>query len=102
MACSRPSASIRAGSSVPGSRRIAEELSAIRSVASPLRASGNLAGLESLYRNALDHARLQHKIPVEILALTTLGNIRVLQYRYSEAISFYLEARNLAQATGDD
>ena len=101
MVCSRPSASIRAGSQSSGSRRDAEEFSAIRESERKLRAAGNLAALELLYQNALKLARSEHNFHSEITFLTSLGNVRFLSYRYSEAIAGYLEAKRLAEQTGD-
>jgi CHAT domain-containing protein len=97
----RPSAAIRSGSPLPGLGWGAKKVASIHDAANKLRAAGDLAGLESLYSQALDLARGQHNIPGQITQLISLGDVHLLQFRYSVALAEYFEARKLAQASDD-
>jgi tetratricopeptide (TPR) repeat protein len=69
--------------------------------ANKLRATGDLAGLEALFSGALERARSQRNTPDQVIQLISLGNVHLLQFQYSAAIANYVEARNLAQASGE-
>jgi tetratricopeptide (TPR) repeat protein len=97
----RPSAAIRSGSPLPGLGWGAKKVTSIHDAANKLRAAGDLTGLESLYSQALERARGQHNTPDQITQLISLGDVHLLQFRYSMAIAEYFAARKLAQASDD-
>src|SRR5580698_8682869 len=101
MVCSRPSAPFLAGSLHPESWWAAKEFSDVLTNEAKLRASGDLDGLETLYRSAYAAAcRLGNPL-TQTHYLIRLGNTHFLRFRYSDALADYLQAKNLAQSIGD-
>lgn len=98
LAMSRPSAANRTESPHSAHRWGSEEVSSIQKSAEALRRSGDFAALEALYERAAADAR---NAKVRTNYLIALGNTRVLRFRYAEALSTYIEARELAHAAKD-
>ena len=78
MACSRPSAPFQAGSLHPESWWAAKEFSDVLANEAKLRASGDLGGLETLYRSAYAAALRLGNPLTQTRYLVRLGNTHFL------------------------
>jgi CHAT domain-containing protein len=73
----------------------------IRREAAAFKAKGNWAGWESAYERGYAEAVRQGILSARISYLSALGSVRMLRFRYPEALEAYLAARQLAESAGD-
>ncbi len=100
MAATRPSSAIQAGSP-DSSRWETKNFTELIRAAQARRAAGDLAGLESVYALGCQRAQALGNQPAQINYLNNLGTVRMLSRQYPPALQAYLEARTLAERTGD-
>ena len=97
----RPSSAIQAGS--PNSSRWWEttDFSDFTETARVRRASGDFAGLESVFAAAYQHARTLGNLEAETAYLGNLGTTRMLLLHYAPALEAYLAAAAMAEQRED-
>ena len=101
LATSRPSTASRTESPDSGQWWRTEQFSAIQKSAESLRRTGDYAGLEKLYLQAVVKARAAGVLRAQASYLTALGNTYVYLFRYTDAIGAYAQAREVAHASSD-
>ncbi len=101
LALSRPSTASRTESPDSAQWWRTEEFSDIQKSAEKLRRSGDYAGLEKLYLQAVAQARHAGNLRAQASYMTALGNTYVFLFRYTDALDAYGKARDLAHANSD-
>ena len=79
----------------------AEEFNDVPHLAANLRKSGDYPRLARLYREALEQARALDLPERQLAFLIALGNTYLLQFEYSQAFTYFVEARRLAEGAKD-
>jgi len=101
MAATRPSSAIRVGSLDSSQWWDTKDFAEFTKNARARRAMEDFAGLESVYTQGFERAKTLGNLAAQISYLSNLGTARMLALRFAPALEAYLEARALAERSGD-
>jgi tetratricopeptide (TPR) repeat protein len=101
MAATRPSSAMRAGSPDSSQWWDTKDFAEFTKNAHARRAMEDFAGLESVYTQGYEHAKTLGNLAAQISYLSNLGTAHMLALRFAPALEAYLQARALAERSGD-